>query len=58
MNPSSDSTVKKDAKIIQFLKRECQRTGTGAVTLQAVFKGLLSVHNRNLIQFAEAIRDE
>lgn len=50
--------IRRDAKVLQLLKLECQRTGRGEVTLQEVFKGLLSVHNRNLIPFAEALQRE
>ena len=49
--------IKKDARILQFLKRECQRNGTGEATLQAVFTGLLSVHNRHLLELADALKE-
>ena len=49
--------VKKDAEILQFLKSECERTGAGNTTLEEVFRGLLSVHNRHLSSFADAIRE-
>ena len=50
--------IKKDARILQFLKRECQRNGTGEATLNKVFTGLLSVHNRHLPAFADALETE
>lgn len=49
--------IKQDAKILQFLKHECQNTGTGAVALRAVFAGLLEVHDVNVEVFADAIRE-
>ena len=54
----SKSDIRRDAKILQYLKRECHRTGGGGPTLQKVFTGLLSVHNRNLTEFADALQLE
>lgn len=50
--------IQKDARVLQFLKSECQRTGAGSATLQQVFTGLLSVHNRHLVSFADALARE
>ena len=50
--------INQDARILQFLKRECQRNGTGEATLNKVFTGLLSVHNRHLPAFADALKRE
>jgi hypothetical protein len=55
---SNINEVKQDAKILQFLKRECQQNLTGEATLQAVFTGLLSVHNRHLLELADALSKE
>ena len=54
----SKSVIRRDAKTLQYLKKECHRTGRGGPTLQKVFTGLLSVHNKNLTAFAEALEQE
>ena len=56
--PNRPDIIKKDARILQFLKRECKRHGTGEATLNKVFTGLLSVHNRHLPAFADALKRE
>ena len=55
--PNRPDIINKDARIVQFLKRECNRSGAGHEALQAVFVGLLSVHNRNLPAFADALQN-
>lgn len=50
--------IQTDARVLQYLKQECNRTGAGSATLQQVFTGLLSVHNRQLISFADALARE
>lgn len=50
--------IQKDARVLQFLKHECTRTRSGSATLQQVFTGLLSVHNRHLVSFADALARE
>ncbi len=57
LNSGNSGALRQDARILQFLKRECQRNGTGAETLQQVFSGMLSVHNRNLQMFADALKE-
>jgi hypothetical protein len=54
----SKLTIQKDARVVQFLKQECKRSGAGAPTLEEVFRGLLSVHNRQLTAFADALKME
>lgn len=50
--------INQDAKILQFLKLECVNNGMGSDTLCKVFTGLLSVHNRHLPAFADALKRE
>lgn len=52
-----NSIIKKDAKVVQFLKSECERTGSGLETLNEVFRGLLTVHNRHLKSFTDALQE-
>lgn len=47
-----------DARTLQFLKDEVNRHDSGALTLTKVFRGLLSVHNRHLEIFADALKSE
>jgi hypothetical protein len=49
------SKVNQDARVLQVLKQECNQSGNGSETLSKVFTGLLSVHNRNLIDFTNAL---
>lgn len=50
------NSINRDAKVLQLLKAECNKRGAGHATLIEVFRGLLSVHNRNLISFSEALK--
>jgi hypothetical protein len=54
----SKFTIRQDARILQHLKRECRRNGTGAITLERVFQGLLSVHDKHLQSLSEALKME
>ena len=47
--------IKTDARVLHFLKGECQRSGAGMEALQAVFVGLMSVHNKHLLELADAL---
>lgn len=51
-------SLTKDARVLHFLQSELERTGTGSATLQQVFCGLLSILNRHIIDFANALAKE
>ncbi|CAN5296760.1 hypothetical protein BH23BAC3_BH23BAC3_35020 [soil metagenome] len=57
LNTGNSIAVRQDAKTLQFLKTECNRTA-GRAALQVVFSGLPVVHEANLSEFSKALKGQ